>query len=161
MQYKCCAPQRVRFADESVLFRVYADLNCHLSLRQNSESVELHLRNSLLIQQAQRPEGKKRLAGSSTSFDEGDRRRPPLLNRASVGGGVAKAVQNDKLLGFRRSLVDALSHPDWIRMISITVQHQQRRMAMRDGRNIVPPIRKRMRHPSRNAPSVNSALAGG
>lgn len=53
-------------------------------------------------------------------------------------------MQNDKSLGFRRSLEDALAHPDWIRMVSITVHHQLRRMAVRHGCNIVPLVGKHM-----------------
>jgi hypothetical protein len=74
---------------------------------------------------------------------------------------VRKAVQNDKLLGFRRSLVDMLAHPDWIRMVGIAVYYQQRRVAVRDGCHIVLLIGKRTRHPRRNAPGVNSAIASG
>ena len=46
---------------------------------------------------------------------------------------MRKALQNDKLLGFRRSLVDALTHPDRIRSVGITVLHEQRRMTVGDG----------------------------
>src|SRR5437660_10172797 len=88
--------------------------------------------------------GKEGLAGSFTILYEFDHRGPPLLNGADVGGVVAKTMQDDELLGLWRSAVDALAHPDWVRAVGIAVHHQQRRMAMRNGCDVVPLVGKRM-----------------
>jgi hypothetical protein len=99
------------------------------------------------------------LAGSSILFQKSDNRGPPLLYGSRVGGVVAKTAQDHKLLRLWCSLINALAHPDRVRAVGIAVHYQKWRMAVNDGCDIVPLVRKHMCHPSWNAPGVNSALA--
>ena len=103
----------------------------------------------------------RRLARCSAVLHKCDYWGPPLLYGAAVGGIVAETVQNDELLGLRRSVINALAHPEWVRTVGVAVHNQQGRMAPRDGGDVVPLVGKRMRHPSWNAPGVNSPVSRG